>query len=114
PAQLSVGQEATLEVTLPEPLDPLECVAVVVLPATVVAKQTEDSLTSYQGDLIYGQRASGGQKMQALAVPFRGSRSVRILVEGAQKGVAPGLVLIRSISDPAVVRKGTVATVTVK
>jgi hypothetical protein len=35
--------------------------------------------------------------MQLLTVPFRGSRSLRLLLEGAYRGSSPGVVLIRHI-----------------
>jgi hypothetical protein len=94
-----VGDELGMEVTLSGDLDPAEHYAIIAVPATVAVKQTEDILSDYRGQLIYGQQVTGGSRMQLLAVPFRGSRSMKLLLEGAYAGHAPGKVLIRHIEN---------------
>ncbi|HNI60753.1 MAG TPA: hypothetical protein PKW11_12475, partial [Pseudomonadota bacterium] len=44
-------------------------------------------------------QGQGGTQMQLLTVPFRGSRSLRLLMEGAYRGRSPGLVMIRHIES---------------
>lgn len=95
--QVRPGEELGLTVTLDSDRDPLEYYAIVVAPTTTSVKQTADVLSDYRGQLIYGQQGQGGTQMQMLVVPFRGSRSMRLLLEGAYRGHAPGLVLIRHI-----------------
>ena len=98
-ASLAMAQEATLTVTLDASRDPLEYAALVAVPTTVAIKQTEDILSDYKGQLIYGQQAMGTQKMQLISVPFRGSRSLRLLLEGAFAGTSPGAVVIRHLEN---------------
>ena len=71
------------------------------VPTTTAVKQTEDPLSDYKGQLIYGQQAMGGQKMQLLTVPFRGKRELRLILEGAFSGSASGAVAIRHVENPA-------------
>ena len=92
-----VGEELALQVELDADRDPLEYYALIAVPSTTSVKQTEDILSDYRGQLLYGQQGQGGTQMQLLVVPFRGSRSMRLLLEGAYRGHAPGLVLIRHI-----------------
>lgn len=92
-----VGEELTLEVTLDAGRDPLEYYAIVAVPTTTSIKQTEDILSDYRGQLIYGQQGQGGTQAQLIAVPFRGARSLRLLLEGAYRGRSPGVVVIRHI-----------------
>jgi hypothetical protein len=99
--EISMAGQAVLTVTLDPALDPLEYYAIVAVPTTTAVKQTEDVLSDYKGQLIYGQQAMGGQKMQLLTVPFRGKRELRLLLEGAFPGSAPGAVAIRHIENPA-------------
>lgn len=98
-AVLAVGQEGVLELQLDASLDPLEYYALIAVPATVGIKQTEDALSDYKGQLIYGQQAMGSGKMQLIAVPFRGSRTLRLLVEGLMPGQATGNAVVRHVHD---------------
>jgi hypothetical protein len=94
---LRPGEELELGLTLDGDRDPLEHYAIVVAPTTTSIKQTADVLSDYHGQLIYGQQGQGGTQMQLVVVPFRGARSMRLVLEGAYRGRAPGLVLIRHI-----------------
>jgi hypothetical protein len=116
PASISVSGEAVLTVRLEEGRDPLEYYALIAVPSNAAIKQTEDILSDYKGQLIYGQQAAGGTKMQLLAVPFRGSRTVRLLLEGAWAGSSPGSVAVRHMENPFElgVMKVPVLTVTAK
>ncbi|HEY3353381.1 MAG TPA: alpha-2-macroglobulin family protein [Polyangia bacterium] len=98
---LVVSQEAALTIQLDAARDPLEYYAIIAVPTTTAVKQTEDILSDYKGQLLYGQQSMGGAKMQVLAVPFRGSRTMRLLLEGVYPGVSDGLVAIRHMSNPA-------------
>ncbi len=97
--ELPIAGESALTITLDPSRNPLEYYAIVAVPSTTAVKQTEDILSDYKGQLIYGQQAMGGQKMQLLAVPFRGSRTLRLLLEGAIPGSSPGFVAIRHIEN---------------
>lgn len=97
--QARVGGEITFEVELGKDRDPLEYYALIAVPTTTSVKQTEDILSDYRGQLIYGQQGQGGTQMQLLTVPFRGKRSLKLLLEGAYKGTSPGLVMIRHIDN---------------
>jgi len=99
--QARVGEELSLEVELAADRDPLEYYALIAVPTTTSVKQTEDILSDYRGQLIYGQQGQGGTQMQLLTVPFRGKRNLRLLLEGAYKGHSPGLVMIRHIESLA-------------
>ncbi len=94
---LKMGQQAELEVTLPAGADPLQYYALIAVPTTTVVKQTEDILSDDKGQLLYGQQGTGSSKMQVVAVPFRGSRSIKLWLEGAFPGRATGLVAIRHL-----------------
>ncbi len=94
-----VGEEIGLSIELDGSRDPLEYYAIIAVPTTTSVKQTEDILSDYRGQLIYGQQGQGGTQMQLLTVPFRGSRSLKLLLEGAYRGSATGLVLIRHIEN---------------
>lgn len=98
---LKIGQQGEIVLTLAPDQDPLEFYALIAVPVTVGIKQTEDALSDYKGQLIYGQQAMGSGKMQMIAVPFRGSRTMRLLIEGLMPGQAPGLVAVRHVHDPA-------------
>jgi hypothetical protein len=98
-SSVQVGEELSLNVELDPSRDPLEYYAVVAVPTTTSVKQTEDILSDYRGQLIYGQQGQGGTQMQILTVPFRGSRSLRLLLEGAYRGSSAGLVVIRHIES---------------
>jgi hypothetical protein len=92
-----IGDELGMEINLSGDLDPAEYYAIIAVPSTVAVKQTEDILSDYRGQLIYGQQVTGGTRMQLLAVPFRGARSMKLLLEGAYAGHSPGKVIIRHI-----------------
>lgn len=109
-----VGEELTLEVELDPSRDPLEYYAIVAVPTTTSVKQTEDILSDYRGQLIYGQQGQGGTQMQLLTVPFRGKRSMRLLLEGAYRGSSPGLVVIRHIESRGLVSGVPIPAVTVR
>jgi hypothetical protein len=98
-SQARVGEELSLEVELAADRDPLEYYALIAVPTTTSVKQTEDILSDYRGQLLYGQQGQGGTQMQLLTVPFRGKRSLRLLLEGAYKGHSAGLVMIRHIES---------------
>ncbi len=100
-AEAKVGEELAMTVELDADRDPLEYYALIAVPSTTSVKQTEDILSDYRGQLIYGQQGQGGTQMQLLTVPFRGKRSLRLLLEGAYKGQSPGLVMIRHIESLA-------------
>ena len=99
--RISMAGESTLTITLDPSRDPLEYYAIVAVPTTTAVKQTEDVLSDYKGQLVYGQQAMGGQKMQLVTVPFRGKRELRLFLEGVVPGTAPGAVAIRHVENPA-------------
>ena len=106
-----MGDETEMVVELDKDRDPTEYYAIVAVPSTLSVKQTADLLSDYKGQLIYGQRETGSQKIQLLAVPFRGSRQLVLKLGAAQEGVSDGYVMVRHISDPdgiATVRTGNV------
>jgi hypothetical protein len=109
-----IGDELALEVTLSGDLDPTEHYAIVAVPSTVAIKQTEDILSDYRGQLLYGQQVTGGTRLQLLAVPFRGARTMRLLLEGAYAGKSPGLVAIRHIEKADGVSVRPIADVVVE
>ncbi len=98
--ELAIAERSSLEITLDASKDPLEYYAIIAVPSTVAVRQTEDILSDYKGQLLYGQQSMGAAKMQALAVPFRGSRSLKLWLEGAYSGVSDGLVAIRHMHNP--------------
>ncbi|MGC4115044.1 MAG: hypothetical protein QM765_10620 [Myxococcales bacterium] len=116
PTSLAVSGEAVLTVTLDDGRDPLEYFALIAVPSNTAIKQTEDILSDYKGQLIYGQQSMGGSKMQVLAVPFRGSKTVKLLLEGAWAGSSPGTVAVRHVENPFEMgaMKVPVVTVTAK
>lgn len=97
--QLAVAQEAGLTLTLDAERSPMEYYALVAVPTTTAVKQTEDILSDYKGQLIYGQQGTGASKMQVLAVPFRGSRTIKLLLEGLLPGTSDGIVAVRHIDN---------------
>jgi len=98
--KIKMGQESAVTITLDKGKDPFEYYAMVVLPSTVSLRQTEDILSDYKGQLLYGQKSSGGGKVQFVTVPFRGNKEMTLSIEGSQKGVSEGLILVRSINNP--------------
>jgi hypothetical protein len=113
-ATTSVGGELGLTVELDKARDPLEYYAIIAVPSTLSIKQTEDILSDYRGVLIYGQQGQGSQQMQLMAVPFRGSRTIKLLLEGAYKGTSAGVVAIRHVEDSTEVFSVPVPAVTVR
>jgi hypothetical protein len=98
--KLSMGEEGRMLIELDKDKDPFEYYAIIALPSTVSLRQTEDILSDYKGQLLYGQKASGGAKIQLVTVPFRGSRQMILSLEAAQKGVSSGWVLVRHLNNP--------------
>jgi hypothetical protein len=113
-AEIKGGGEVKLHIELDASRDPLEYVAMVAVPSTTSIKQTADILSDYRGQLIYGQQGMGSNQMQLIAVPFRGSRKLDLLLEGAFKGSSPGVAVIRHIENPAWVSTIAIPTVTVR
>lgn len=99
-SKLAMGEEGSLLIELDKVKDPFEYYAIIALPSTVSLRQTEDILSDYKGLLLYGQKTSGGTKIQLVTVPFRGSRKMILSLEGAQKGISSGWVLVRHINNP--------------
>jgi hypothetical protein len=95
-----------LTLTLDASRDPLEWAALIAVPSTVAVRQTADVLSDYKGQLLYGQQAMGASKIQLLAVPFRGARTLALELEGAFAGTSTGFVrLVRMDgSETAVAR----------
>ncbi|MEW5852023.1 MAG: hypothetical protein AB2A00_24760 [Myxococcota bacterium] len=112
-SSMAMGRESTLSITLPEGKDPLEYYALVAVPSTTAVKQSEDVLSDDRGQLILGQQSLGASKVQLLAVPFRGTRTMRLLLEGAYPGVSPGLVVVRHMENSADILSAAIPDVTV-
>lgn len=98
--KLGMGQEGRILIELDKDKDPFEYYAIIALPSTVSLRQTEDILSDYKGQLLYGQKAAGAVKVQLVTVPFRGSRQMVLSIEGAQKGASIGYVLVRHLNNP--------------
>ncbi len=113
-ASAQVGEELSLTVELDPSRDPLEYYAIIAVPTTTSVKQTEDILSDYRGQLIYGQQGQGGTQMQIVTVPFRGKRSLNLLLEGAYRGSSPGLVVIRHIEARGQVSGVPIPEVTIR
>jgi hypothetical protein len=112
--ELRLGEPAQLTITLDAGKDPLEYYAIVAVPTTTAIRQTGDILSDYQGQLIHGQQSTGAGKMQAVAVPFRGSRTLSLWIEGAYPGVSGGLIAVRHVSNPEDVGTIPMPTLSVK
>lgn len=112
--QQTLSEENVLVVELDASRDPLEYYALVAVPSTTFIKQTEDILSDYRGELIYGQQATGSAKMQFIAVPFRGTRTLRLLLEGGVIGTSPGAVVVRHMENVSDVCAVPVPDVAVK
>ena len=97
---LAVGEQSELAIELGADKDPLEYYVLVAVPTTTAIRQTEDILSDYKGQLIHGQQGTGSGKMQVIAVPFRGSRTVRLWLEGLLPGTSPGYVVVRHLQRP--------------
>lgn len=110
--QMNIGDEGIFNIQLEKGKDPSEYYAIIAVPSTLSIRQTDDLLSDYKGQLLYGQRSSGGAGMQLLTAPFRGSSTMTLHVEGARKGESVGFVTVRHIFNPEVI--ATVKTVKVK
>jgi len=97
---LAMAEESRLLIELDKDKNPFEYYAIIALPSTVSLRQTEDLLTDYKGQILYGQKASGGAKIQLVTVPFRGARRMVLSLEGAVKGTSRGYVLVRHMNNP--------------
>jgi hypothetical protein len=93
---------------------PAEYYAIVAVPSTLSVKRTEDLLSDYKGQAIYGQREMGSQKIQLLSVPFRGSKRIVLKLGAAQKGVSDGYVLVKHVGDMEIVATVKTGRVSVK
>jgi hypothetical protein len=111
---LAIGGRANMTITLDAALDPSEYYAIIASPSVVFVKQTEDLLSDYKGQLIYGQRSTGAEKIQLLAVPFRGKAQMIIEVEASQKGASEGFVLVRHMSNPDMISTAIIPKIEVK
>ncbi|MBP7635385.1 hypothetical protein KBA41_14550 [Candidatus Ozemobacteraceae bacterium] len=111
-ASIGVGEERTILVELDKTLDPVDYYAVIALPSVVSLRQTEDILADYRGQLLYGQKSGGGERIQFVTVPFRGLRTMKLVVEGALPGKSHGFVMVRHQANPAVIQTIEIPTVT--
>jgi len=112
--KINIGGEDKLTIQLDKEKDPSEYYAIIAVPSTLSVRQTEDLLSDYKGQLLYGQRSSGGSGMQFLTAPFRGSRTMTLNVEGVRKGESVGFVSVRHISNPDIIATVKTAPVKVK
>lgn len=103
PKKLGTGQQADIIIELDNDKDPLEYYAIIALPSVFSLLRTDDLLADYKGNLLYGTKAHGGEKIQLLTVPFRGLRKMTIVVEAVQRGVSAGYVLVRHVSNPDII-----------
>jgi len=97
---LKINSETTMFITLDKELDPTEYYALVAVPSNLSIRQTADILSDYKGELIYGQRSTGSDKIQYITLPFRGLRQIALEVAADYQGKSPGFVLVRHISNP--------------
>jgi len=111
---LKIGEEGIIKIELDKDKDPTEYYAIIAVPSVLSVRQTDDLLSDYKGQLLYGQRASGGEKIQFLTVPFRGKREMILNVQASQKGESEGFVLVRHISNPDIIVTGKMDVVRVK
>lgn len=111
---MKIGDEGKLTIQLEKEKDPTEYYAIISVPSTLSVRQTDDLLSDYKGQLLYGQKSSGGAEIHLLTVPFRGSRTMTLYVEGARKGDSIGFVTIRHIFNPDVISTVKTKTITVK
>jgi len=101
--ELKIGEETQILIQLDQDKDPTEYYAIIAVPSVLSLRQTEDLLTDYKGQLLYGQKTAGGEKIQLITVPFRGSRKMLLEVDAVLKGVSEGFVLVRHINNPSVI-----------
>lgn len=111
---MKMGGETEMVIELNKGLNPTEYYALIAVPSTLSVKQTADLLSDYKGQLIYGQREMGSQKIQLIAVPFRGSKQIVLKLGAAQKGMSDGYVLVRHISNPDIIATVRTGNVTVR
>ncbi len=95
-----IGSEGTLTLVLDEGCDASEYYALIAAPSNLSIRQSEDILSDYRGQTLYGQKSSGAVKMQFISAPFRGSKTLTVSLEGAFKGESEGFVCVRHISNP--------------
>lgn len=113
-ARARVGQQVHLTLELPAGADPLEYVAIISVPSTVIIKQTGDILSDSRGVLIHGTQQQGGTQMQVVAAPFRGTRTLTLWLEGARAGSSPGWAVIRHVENPQDAYRVTLPDITVQ
>ncbi len=103
-AALKTGDESMIEINLNDKIqkdsDAADYYAIVALPSNLSLMQTEDLLADYRGQLLYGQKTSGGESIQLVTVPFRGSKTMSLKVKAVHKGESEGFVTVRHMSDP--------------
>lgn len=112
--KFAMADETDIVIELSRDLDPSEYYAIVAVPSVLTVKQTEDLLSDYKGQLLYGQRATGGEKIQLLTVPFRGKRRMVLKLEASQIGASGGYVLVRHVSNPDMIATVRIPEITVK
>lgn len=110
--ELKVSHDTKMTVTLDKDKDPVNYYAVIVVPSVTSIKQTEDILSDYKGNVIYGQKSSSGVKMQIIEAPFKGKRDMTIELETVFAGESEGFVLVRNLGNPDEIV--TVKTVKIK
>jgi len=113
-AKLKVGAENVFSVVLDKDRDASEYYAIIAAPSVLSIRQTDDLLSDYKGQLIYGQKSGGGERIQLLTAPFRGSGTMTLKLEGAIPGASKGYVLVRHISNPEIIAAVEIETITVK
>ena len=111
---LVVGDETDIVIDLQKEKDPTEYYAVILLPSNLSARQTEDLLADYRGSLLYGQKSEGGERIQMLQVPFRGSSRLVIHAEATMKGTSKGYIFVRHINSEEVIATVETGVVRVK
>lgn len=100
PADLRIAGEGSIKIDLGADRDPSEYYAIIAAPSVLSIKQTDDILSDYRGNILYGQKTSGGEKIHLLTVPFRGSREILVHTEGAYPGESEGFITVRHINNP--------------
>jgi len=111
---LVVGEGTDIIVDLPKGHDPTQYYAIILLPSNLSARQTEDLLADYRGSLLYGQKSEGGERIQILQVPFRGSSRLVIKAEATMKGQSKGFIVVRHINNEEVIATVDTGVVIVK
>jgi hypothetical protein len=100
---MNMGEESEILIQLDKDKDPSEYYAIIAVPSVLAIRQTDDLLSDYKGQLLYGQKTGGGLKIQMITAPFRGSGKMIIHTEASQKGESQGFVLVRHISNPDII-----------